>query len=229
MSTARFPRLPLGLSGSRAMRSHLAMPLLALATCTEGGIGAPRIPDPTPQEAANALVRALSRTTEFVVYGGGGPGVDCVDGRDAAGRLVRTCKACEVLLTVRYQGIDRQQLIIERSQFSLAFRRAISTGQPDVAPVDDTQGVWVGAAAASPVARTITSAFRPLTDNVVRPLGIGIQRGFSGGDLVCLPSGLCVLPESRQVIDMLASDKAASIMRDIVGGCDGSAVPLAEP
>jgi hypothetical protein len=177
------------------------------------------ISDPTATEALNAI--AHSRDTA-AVYQPGGPVSDCVDGRDAGGRLVRTCNVCAVVLKAGHRNIYERQLELERSIFNVSFRRAISSSQPDVAPMDDASGVWVGATPPEVALPRSTVLFsRALTSGDVDPLGLSI----SDNGTVCLPPGpgvslgMCLLPTSRPVLNVFGGSAAPQVMFNIAGRC----------
>lgn len=179
--------------------------------------------DPTPAEASSALLATLDASgTGAVVYNPVGQVSGCVSGQDAGGRIVRTCNVCAVVLTAGTRILN-----IERSEFNLAFRRAISKEQPDIAPIDGG-GVWVAAVEPGPmaqnrVARSSTYVSRELTDEDLGPLRMRRQGGFE--PTVCLPPdpgsafGMCVINGSRPVLNALSTNEAAERMREVVGSC----------
>lgn len=178
------------------------------------------ISDPTTREAATALGRMLlAGGFSYNIYGPLGGVTGCVDGQDVTGRIVRTCNLCAVVLTASSRNLQ-----IERSEFNILFRRAVSSQQPDIAPLDNG-GVWVASTTGDrtnriEVPRNQIFMSRELTNDDLGPLGLERQPGT-----VCFPPepglvvGMCRSFSSEQVLNVLAKEDAENKMRELVGSC----------
>lgn len=176
------------------------------------------ISDPSLPEATQALGQVFRASGHTFVLYPADTVRGCVDGRDASGGEVRVCNVCAVALTGLNVG-----LLLERSEFNVAFRRAISAQHAEITSADGS-GVWVAATQPNRMAgfvevpRTRSYFSRPLTTEDVRPLGMSM----TGSGTICLPAppdqlGFCVI--SNGAINALSSTQARDRMKEVAGSC----------
>lgn len=100
------------------------------------------LPNPTQQEAAKAIGQIMHAEGKWASW----EVADRYPTNCMAGKLgdaeVRSCKVCASVVDIERPWTG-SQAVISREIFDIAFKRALSFDQPDVAPADPKMGVWV--------------------------------------------------------------------------------------
>jgi len=102
----------------------------------------PNIPDPTADDAENALVLLSMNISPNVRYGRASAPTGCRSGL-MDGREVRSCRVCAVHVIMDADMESMGTLYAQRAEWNIPFRRAISHSEPDIAPMNPAEGVWV--------------------------------------------------------------------------------------
>jgi hypothetical protein len=154
------------------VKGRIAMlALLALPGCGQGGP-----PDPTQEDAIQGLSALTSPLGPHVSYGNPTAPTNCQSGK-LGDQIIRSCEICVVLLVPEYLDGPGpvKNLILERVSLSSAFKRAISYGQADIAPVDQSSGVWVPALADASSANYTVLDKKTLGDEDFSLVGLNVN------------------------------------------------------
>lgn len=100
-------------------------------------------PLPNAEEVLEAAKVALNKFegAALLVYPVGTP-KNCVEGK-MSGQHVLSCEVCTTLMLAKPIARRSEDVYVEKLTIFIPFKRAVSLQQPDVAPLDQSSGVWV--------------------------------------------------------------------------------------
>jgi len=219
----------------------VAAALAALSACDKKSDTAPpaqsaiSIPSPDAlaspskadvKEAFSGLLDRFPHPT--IALGGAAQSTQCQPGMTSQGQ-VQACKVCFVIVDIvpREQWADKDtaEIIAQRGTADIAFKRAISYAQPDIAPVG-SEGVWVPT---FPPAQLGVPAqmlsFTPAVSHVLTPedlakLGLTlVQRG----PFTQIYEGSNRYHTAESVKNLLLRYPISEMVYPLVGTCNGPA------
>ena len=165
---------------------------------------------------------------------------DCTPG-NVQDTPVRSCKVCltnlELVMGPGYgMSVVIKSARIRRANYTFTFKRAISYDQPNVAPTDGTQGVWVPIVAertmygppAPPIFEEIVA--KDLEPADVEPLGLTMTGVMGGWEFsVRRPGYLGTFANNKVLLEWLGTAEAVARYKAIVGDCSGIRGALDQP
>lgn len=135
---------------------------------------------------------------------------------------VRVCTVCAVTV-LEAPGMRPNQFIARRADYTVRFKRALSFDQPDVTPADGS-GVWVAMnqpRSGFPRDDAVVLREAALTTDHWRYLNVSMYRNYlvyeyysNGGEI----------EDPDQLVELLGSDTAKTVIKATVGSCDGTIV-----
>lgn len=153
---------------------------LLLASC---GSPAANLPDPTHDDLAQGVIKSLRALQ--VGYHTWIPNLPARCQPGTMGDVqVRTCNVCAITM---YRGnlYSSNPVTIRRENFSVVFKRAVSSDQPEVAPLTQ-EGVWAPVIPQSQgyappaISRSVLGNYEVPPGEVGRMLGLDVRQGFTG-------------------------------------------------
>lgn len=197
---------------------------LILGGCS-GGVSGP--PDPTQADAQVAMRLVSGQLGSNVMYGQAGTPTECQSGMMGA-QEVRSCKICALHVIAQQGTWGTRALHLQRAIFTVPFKRAIAHDQPDIAPTDDSLGVWVAAVSAPspfqpPAAPTyVELESKDLNANDLSRIGVTMGQNFDGSLSFSIrrPGYVGVIPNADALLEFLVTSEAGSVMQSIVEGCE---------
>lgn len=99
-------------------------------------------PLPNAEEVLEAAKVALNKFdgAALLVYPVGTP-KNCVEGQ-MSGQHVLSCEVCATFMLAQPLARRSEDVYVEKLTLFIPFKRAVSLQQPDVAPLDQSSGVW---------------------------------------------------------------------------------------
>lgn len=180
-----------------------------------------RLPDPDRLEAQKGVARLLTATNHsYSIIVPAGQPTQCAPGK--MGDVdVRTCNVCVLGLFTVNEGFGNWRASVTREVHSVAFKRAQSFDQADIAPATPGSGVWVSIIPASPIPYAPPKLSRTIQEQVdidgpraADLLGYRYSSGMAG-DMFFDEHGYVNRGEIPERLTMVPKER----WMPLVGGC----------
>ena len=177
-------------------------------------------PAPTIKDAALALSVPGVVPGNWTRYEVGAP-TECVNGL-LNGQLVLSCSVCAVHL---FRLTDPMRgsygWTARNAYYNLAFKRAVSSGQPDIAPMSPDEGVWVLAGEKQQLSgRAQAATFNASLEHPIDTINVAhLGLDASSGDLSRVEGDRTIYYHGEALSQILMSDEMKKVVTDVVGNC----------